>query len=155
MEANGSWLVPTHLAAGIDLGIAPLPAGPVRDATSINPTGVVVAKSTPAPDAAWEFVKYLVGPDAQTQLMQLKAAVPVDKSVLAGGYSTAFPGSDVFAAMIPDAVLKPSFRGYSEWTEALQGELDVNVFNDPIKTAREAIESVVPTLDGILAEQAQ
>jgi multiple sugar transport system substrate-binding protein len=154
MESNGSWLVPTLLAAGIDLGIAPLPAGPARDATSINPTGVVVAKSTQAPDAAWEFVKYLVGPEAQTQLMQLKAAVPVDKSVLAGSYSTAFPGSDVFAAMIPDAVLKPSFRGYSEWTTVLQEELDVNVFNDPLKTAREAIDSVLPELDGILADQA-
>ncbi len=43
MEANGSWLVPTHLAAGIDLGIAKLPAGPAGRATSINPTGVVVA----------------------------------------------------------------------------------------------------------------
>ena len=93
MEANGSWLVPTHLAAGIDLGIAPLPAGPAGHATSINPTGVVVAKTTNEPDAAWEFVKYLVGPEAQTQLMQLKTAVPVDKSVLAGAYATAFPGS--------------------------------------------------------------
>ncbi len=30
MESNGSWLVPTHQAAGIDFGIAPLPAGPGR-----------------------------------------------------------------------------------------------------------------------------
>ena len=30
---NGSWLVPTHAAAGLDFGIAPLPAGPGRDAS--------------------------------------------------------------------------------------------------------------------------
>ena len=30
MEINGSWLVPTHEAAGINFGIAPLPAGPGR-----------------------------------------------------------------------------------------------------------------------------
>ena len=154
MEANGSWLVPTHLAAGINLGIAPLPAGPAGAATSINPTGVVVANTTKEPDAAWEFVKYMVGPEAQTQLMQLKSAVPVDKSVLAGPYSTAFPGSDVFASVIVDAHLKPSFRGFSDWSTALQEELDVNVFNDPLKTAQQAMESVVPTLDGILAQQA-
>ena len=47
---------------------------------------------TTAPDAAWEFVKYLVGPEAQTQLMQLKAAVPVDKSVLAGSLRHRLPG---------------------------------------------------------------
>ena len=155
MEANGSWLVPTHLAAGIDLGIAPLPAGPAGHATSINPTGAVVAASTKEPDAAWEFVKYLVGPEAQTQLMQLKAAVPVDKSVLAGAYTTAFPGSEVFAASIADAHLKPSFRGYDEWTTALQAELDTNVFNAPNKTVREAIDSVLPELDQILAKSAQ
>jgi multiple sugar transport system substrate-binding protein len=155
MESNGSWLVPTHLAAGIDLGIAPLPAGPAGQATSINPTGLVVAASTDAPDAAWELVKYIVGPDAQTQLMQLKAAVPVDKSVLAGPYSTAFPGSDVFAASIEFAHLKPSFRGYSEWTTVLQNEIDVNMFNAPNKTAREAIDTVLPKLDAILAASAQ
>src|SRR5262245_1033573 len=44
MEINGSWLVPTHEAAGIDLGIAPLPKGPAGAATSVNPTGAVVYK---------------------------------------------------------------------------------------------------------------
>ena len=53
MESNGSWLVATHQAAGIDFGIAPLPKGPAGQATSINPTGAVVYKGTKNPDAAW------------------------------------------------------------------------------------------------------
>jgi multiple sugar transport system substrate-binding protein len=132
-----------------------MPAGPAGQATSIKPTGLVVAGSTKAPDAAWELVKYIVSPEAQTQLMQLKAAVPVDKSVLAGPYATAFPGSDVFAAAIDYAHLKPSFRGYNEWTTRLQDELDTNVFNAPNKTVRDAIDSVLPDLDAILAANAQ
>jgi multiple sugar transport system substrate-binding protein len=155
MESNGSWLVPTHTAAGIDFGIAPLPAGPAGQATSINPTGAVVSASTDNPEAAWAFVKWLVGPEAQAQLMQSQAALPVDKSVLEGGYSTAFPGSDVFAAALEYARLKPSFKGYTEWTTRLQEELDTNMFNAPNKTAREAIDTVLPELDAILAEQAQ
>jgi multiple sugar transport system substrate-binding protein len=155
MESNGSWLVPTHTAAGIDFGIAPLPAGPAGQATSINPTGAVVSASTDNPEAAWAFVKWLVGPEAQAQLMQSKAALPVDKSVLEGGYSTAFPGSDVFAASLEYAHLKPSFTGYTEWTTALQEELDTNVFNAPNKTVREAIDTVLPALDAILAAQQQ
>jgi multiple sugar transport system substrate-binding protein len=153
MESNGSWLVPTHLAAGIDFGIAPLPAGPAGQATSINPTGVVVSAGTDNPDAAWEFVKWLVGPEAQEQLMASKAALPVDKSVLEGSYATAFPGSDVFASMLEHAHLKPSFVGYSEWSVALQEELETEVFNAPNKTAREAIDSVIGELDEILAPQ--
>ena len=155
MESNGSWLVPTHLAAGIDLGIAPLPAGQAGQATSVNPTGAVVSASSRNPEAAWAFVSWLVGPEAQEMLMQSKAALPVDKSVLEGSYSSAFPGSDVFAQALEYAHLKPSFRGYEEWTGALQEELDTQVFDIPNKTAREAIDTVLPALDEILANQAQ
>ncbi len=153
MEANGSWLVPTHTAAGIDFGIAPLPAGTAGHATSLNPTGAVVSASSRNPDAAWEFVKWLVGPEAQEMLMQGKVALPVDKSVLEGSYASAFEGSDVMAAMLEHAHLKPSFAGYSEWSTILQNELDTNLFNAPNKTAREAIDSVIGQLDEILAAQ--
>ena len=43
------------------------------------------------------FVKYLASPEAQTKLMELKAALPVDKEVLEGAYSTSFDGAKVFA----------------------------------------------------------
>jgi multiple sugar transport system substrate-binding protein len=157
MEANGSWLVPTHTAAASDLGftfgLAPLPKGPAGRFTSVNPTGAVVYKSTKSPDAAWEFVKYLASPAAQEQLMQLHASLPVSKEVLAGPYATAFEGSDVLADSLAYAKLKPSFRGYNEFTTILQGELDTNVFNAATKTAAQALADVVPQLDALLAAQ--
>ncbi len=93
MEVNGSWLVATDIAAGLDFGIAPLPKGPAGRATSINPTGAVVYKGTKSPDAAWAFVKYLASPAAQTKLMELKASLPANKEVLAGPFSTSFEGA--------------------------------------------------------------
>jgi multiple sugar transport system substrate-binding protein len=153
MEANGSWLVPTHTAAGIDLGIAPLPSGPSGRFTSVNPTGAVVYKGSKAPDAAWEFVKYLASPAAQEQLMKLKASLPVSKEVLAGPYSSSFDGAKVFADSLSYARLKPSFKGYNEFTTILQGELDTNVFNAPNKTAKDALAAVIPQLDALLASQ--
>ena len=153
MEANGSWLVPTHLAAGIQLGIAPLPKGPAGAATSINPTGAVVFKGTKSPDAAWEFVKYLASPAAQTKLMELKASLPANKAVLAGPYAASFDGAKVLADAISYAKIKPSFRGYNDFTTALQNELDENVFNAPNKTVRQAIDAVLPKLNEILAGQ--
>ena len=153
MEANGSWLVPTHEAAGIDFGIAPLPKGPAGQATSINPTGAVVFASTKSPDAAWEFVKYLASPEAQTMLMELKASLPANKEVLAGPYGDSFDGAKVLADAIAYAHIKPSFVGYNDFTTALQTELDANVFMAPNKTAREAIDTVLPELDSILAGQ--
>ena len=153
MEANGSWLVPTDTAANLDFGIAPLPKGPAGQATSVNPTGAVVFKGTKAPDAAWAFVKYLASPAAQEQLMQLHQALPVSKEVLGGPYATAFDGSKVFADSLAYAHLKPSFKGYNEFTTVLQGELDENVFNAPNKTAEAAIKSVVGQLNDLLASQ--
>jgi multiple sugar transport system substrate-binding protein len=153
MEANGSWLVPTHLAAGIDLGIAPLPKGPAGQATSINPTGTVVYKGSKNPDAAWEFAKYLASPAAQTKLMELKASLPANKEVLAGPYAASFDGAKVLADAIAYARIKPSFRGYNDFTTVLQTELDANVFNEPLKSARQAIDDVLAELNGVLAAQ--
>ena len=153
MEANGSWLVPTHEAAGIELGIAPLPKGPAGQATSINPTGAVVFASTKSPDAAWEFVKYLASPAAQTKLMELRASLPANKEVLAGPYASSFDGAKVLADALAYARIKPSFKGYNDFATTLQTELDANVFTEPNKTAREAIDAVLADLNGILAGQ--
>ncbi|HEX7471669.1 MAG TPA: sugar ABC transporter substrate-binding protein [Candidatus Limnocylindrales bacterium] len=153
MEADGSWLVATHLAAGIDFGIAPLPKGPAGRFTSINPTGAVVFKGTKNPDAAWEFVKYLASPAAQTKLMELKASLPANKAVLAGPFATSFPGANVLAEAITYAHIKPAFKGFNDWTTALQTELDANVYNANNETARKAIDNVLAKLDSILASQ--
>jgi multiple sugar transport system substrate-binding protein len=153
MEINGSWLVPTHEAAGLEFGIAPLPSGPAGRFTSVNPTGAVVYKGTKSPDAAWEFVKYLASPAAQEQLMQLRASLPVSKEVLAGPYAASFEGAKVFADSLAYAKSKPSFAGYEEYVGILQGELDENVFLAPNKTAQAAVESVAPQLDALLAGQ--
>ena len=151
MEINGSWLVPTHEAAGINLGIAPLPAGPAGKATSVNPTGAVVYANTDAPEASWLLAKYLASPEAQEKIMALKASVPVNKEILATSYPASFDGAQVFADSLAFAHLKPAFAGYNEFSTLLQTELDENVFNAPNKTAADAIATVNEELNGILA----
>jgi multiple sugar transport system substrate-binding protein len=151
MEINGSWLVPTHEAAGIKLGIAPLPAGPSGTATSVNPTGAVVYAGTKAPEASWLLAKYLASPEAQEKIMALRASVPVNKEILATTYPSSFDGAQVFADSLAFGHLKPAFAGYNEFNTILQTELDENVFNAPNKTAADAIASVNEELNGILA----
>jgi multiple sugar transport system substrate-binding protein len=153
MEINGSWLVPTDLAADIQLGIAPLPKGPAAKATSINATGAVIYKGTKSPEAAWALVKYLDSPAAQEKIMALKASVPANAQILATTYASAFDGAKVFADSLAFAHLKPSFVGYDEFTTLLQGELDENVFNAPNETAADAIAKVNDKLNAILAKQ--
>ena len=152
MEINGSWLVATHEAAGIQFGIAPLPKGPASQATSVNPTGAVVYKGTKSPDAAWALLKYLASPVAQEKIMALKASVPVNKQILSTTYASAFDGAQVFADALAYGHLKPSFKGYNDFNTTLQTELDENVFNAANKTAKEAIASVNAQLNQILAD---
>jgi multiple sugar transport system substrate-binding protein len=151
MEVNGSWLVATDEAAGLKFGIAPLPKGPAGKATSVNPTGAVISKASKSPDAAWEFVKYLASPEAQQKIMALKASLPVNKSVLSGPFATSFDGAAVLADALSYAHLKPSFKGYNEFTTALQAELDEHVFNAPDETAAQAVAKVKDQLNGILS----
>ena len=153
MEINGSWLVATHTAAGIDFGIAPLPSGSAGRFTSVNPTGAVVYKKTKSPDAAWRFVKYLASPEAQTKLMELHASLPVNKEVLNGAYATSFDGAQVLADSLAYAKLKPSFLGYTEFNTTLQGELDKNVFNAKNKTAQQAVTDITPALNEFLSSR--
>jgi multiple sugar transport system substrate-binding protein len=153
MEVNGSWLVATDEAAGLKFGIAPLPKGPAGRATSVNPTGAVISKSSKSPDAAWAFVKYLASPAAQQKIMALKASLPVNTEVLTGPFATSFDGAKVLADALGYAHLKPSFKGYNEFTTALQAELDAHVFQAADETAAEAIAKVKDQLNGILAGQ--
>jgi multiple sugar transport system substrate-binding protein len=152
MEANGSWLVPSHEAAGISFGVAPLPSGPSGRATSVNPSGVVIYKNTKHADAAWEFVKCYAGPDMQTKIADLKASMPANKQILADVYAKSFDGAAVFAGALAYAHLKPSFRGYNEFTTALQDELDSKVFNDNALTAKAALDEIAPQLRDLLGK---
>jgi multiple sugar transport system substrate-binding protein len=152
MEANGSWLVPTHLAAGIKFGVAPLPKGPAGAATSVNPSGVVAYKGSKSPDAAWEFIKCYTGPKLQAMVASLKASMPANKQVLTDQYATSFDGGKTFADALAYAHLKPSFKGYNEFSTALQDELDANVFNDNQLTAKAALDAVTPKLQQLLGQ---
>jgi multiple sugar transport system substrate-binding protein len=152
MEANGSWLVPTHEAAGINFGVAPLPKGPAGQATSVNPSGVVAFKGTKSPDAAWEFIKCYTGPELQAMVASLKASMPANKQVLTDQYATSFDGGKTFAEALAYAHLKPSFKGYDEFTTALQGELDEKVFFDNQLTAKAALDEVTPELQKLLGQ---
>jgi multiple sugar transport system substrate-binding protein len=152
LEADGSWLVPTHQAAGINFGVAPLPKGPAGQATSVNPSGVVLYKGTKSPDAAWEFIKCYTGPKLQAMIASLKASLPANKQVLTGQYATSFDGGKTFADALTYAHLKPSFKGYDEFSTALQDELDSKVFNDNTLSAKAALDEVTPALQKLLGQ---
>jgi hypothetical protein len=85
-------------------------------------------------------------------IASLKASMPANKEVLTGQYATSFDGGKTFADALAYAHLKPSFKGYDEFTTALQGELDEKVFNDNAMTAKAALDEITPQLQGLLGQ---
>ncbi len=64
MVEDGSWSLKNILSKALfKVGVAPLPAGPVRRVTLATTDGFGIYAGTKNPDAAWELVKFLIGKD--------------------------------------------------------------------------------------------
>jgi hypothetical protein len=72
--------------------------------------------------------------------------------VLTGQYATSFDGGKTFADALAYAHLKPSFKGFNEFSGALQDELDSKVFNDKQLTAKAALDEITPKLQKLLGQ---
>jgi multiple sugar transport system substrate-binding protein len=87
MVEDGSWALKDILEnAEFNLGVTSLPAGPVRKVTLATTDGFGIYAGTRHPEAAWEFIKYLVSKKygramAQAHLLQPSRASLVDEWV--------------------------------------------------------------------------
>jgi multiple sugar transport system substrate-binding protein len=76
MVEDGSWALKNILEnASFSVGVAPFPSGPQRKVTLATTDGFAIYAGTKHPDAAWEFLKFLISKDygramAQTHLLQ-------------------------------------------------------------------------------------
>ncbi|MBW8728250.1 MAG: sugar ABC transporter substrate-binding protein [Inquilinus limosus] len=152
MTVSGHWVVPEYTERSFHWGVAPLPAGPKGRATSVNSAGVVIAKASPHPQEAWEFVKFAVGPDGQSALARLGFAVPILRPVAESPVYLDQPATTIDQRVFLDALayarLKPSFRGYEEWGAAISEALEP-VWNGDA-TIDDALEELVPAADDAL-----
>jgi len=122
MTTIGHWAVPGYADANFKWDVAPMPKGPAGQATSVNSAGFVVGKASKNPDAAFEFLKYVLSEPAQKRLAELGFALPVLKSVAESDVflkqSTAID-QKVFLDALSYAHMKPVFKGYDEWSSAI------------------------------------
>ena len=153
MTAIGHWTIPGYSDAKFKWDIAPMPKGPAGQATSVNSAGFVVGKASKNPDAAFEFLKYVLSEPAQKRLAELGFACPVLKSV---AESDAFLkqktpiDQKIFLDSLAYAHMKPVFKGYDEWSSAIgdgmatiwTGEAELNL----------TLDAAVKAADDVLAK---
>jgi multiple sugar transport system substrate-binding protein len=156
MTTIGHWAVPGYVGAGINMGVAPMPAGPAGHATSVNSAGFVVSANTPHPEETWKFVEFALSEDGQTKLAQLGFAIPVLQSVAEGPAYLEQGGEldqSVFTDSLDFAHMKPVFRGYDEWAATVGDGLDL-VWNGEAEL-NPTLDEIVPAADAVLAEANQ
>ncbi len=153
MTTIGHWAVPGYAEVKFKWDIAPMPKGPAGQATSVNSAGFVVGKASKNPDAAFEFLKYVLSEPAQKRLAELGFACPVLKSV---AESDSFLkqktqiDQKVFLDSLAFAHMKPVFKGYDAWSSAIgdgmatiwTGETELDpTLNDAVSAADEVLAS--------------
>ena len=83
MVEDGSWALKDILSqADFRVGVAPFPAGPARRATLATTDGFGIYAQTRCPDAAWELVKFLTGPDYGRAMAQAHFLQPARFSLI-------------------------------------------------------------------------
>ncbi len=153
MTTIGHWAVPGYADANFKWDVAPMPKGPAGQATSVNSAGFVVGKASKNPDAAFEFLKYVVSEPAQKRLAQLGFACPVLQSV---AESDAFLkqatgiNEKIFLDSLAFAHMKPVFKGYDEWASAI-GDGMAPIWTGEAELGP-TLDSVITAADEILAK---
>jgi multiple sugar transport system substrate-binding protein len=153
MTTIGHWAVPGYADAKFKWDVAPMPKGPAGQATSVNSAGFVVGKASKNPDAAFEFLKYVVSGPAQTRLAELGFACPVLKSV---AESDAFLKQKIqinqkyFLDALAFAHMKPVFKGYDEWSSAV-GDGMASIWSGEAEL-NPTLDAAVQAADEVLAK---
>jgi multiple sugar transport system substrate-binding protein len=154
MTPIGHWAVPTYAAQSFKFDVAPMPAGPAGRVTSVNCAGFVMAKNAAHPDEAWQFLKYVVSPEGQTQLAQLGLSIPVLKSIATSSVyldqTSPKINQQVFVDALSYAHMKPVFRGYDEWS-TIVGDGLIPVWNGE-KNIDDVLNAIRPQADAVLAK---
>jgi len=144
MTTIGHWAVPGYAEAGFKWDIAPMPKGPAGQATSVNSAGFVIGKASKNPDAAFEFLKYVLSEPAQKRLAELGFACPVLASVAESDAFLKQPtpiDQKIFIDSLAFAHMKPVFKGYDEWSSAI---------GDGMATIWTGETELGPTLDAVV-----
>jgi len=148
----GHWAANDYSKVDFKWDVAPLPAGPAGQATSVNSAGMVVAKDTKHPDEAWKFIQFALSDKEQTRLADLGLEVPAIKSATTAFLNQTATHIDqqVFIDALQYAHVKPSFKGYDKWSSAVADGM-APIWNGE-QDLGPTLDQVVKDADAVLAE---
>ena len=103
LQMNGPWAAPGYAAAGVNFGLAPVPAGSAGTVTLASSVPIVVNADTPYQDAAFTFLSWWTSKASQRYLA-LGSGFPPARTDLADDPAIlAHPVVSKFAVEVPNA----------------------------------------------------
>ena len=84
MSMDGPWNLPRYkdLLKNLDWAFAPLPTGPVKQATVVGGEYLAIFKQSKHPDEAWQFLKWIIQPEIQAFWAMKSGYLPIRHAVL-------------------------------------------------------------------------
>ncbi len=83
MIMDGPWDLPRFRElTAFEWAVAPLPAGPVQDATYLGGEHIAIFRQSAHPEAAWTFVKWILRPETQAMFSIASGYLPVRRATL-------------------------------------------------------------------------
>lgn len=134
--------------------IVPTPSGPKGDWTVVKGNQLTISRDTKHPEAAWEFLKFMTGPEAELLLgAKLRRTVPTRLSVQNNPeYLQADQPpfhTDVFLESIRRGRTLPIDRRYQEWLQQFNSAMET-LFNVQEKDAPAALADASARANAIL-----
>jgi multiple sugar transport system substrate-binding protein len=138
---EGNWVFPFLQTNAPDLqfGIAEMPEGPGGKATLAFTVSYSIFGQTDVPDAAWQLVNYLTGPDGMAQWTSLGLAMP-SRPGLADAWLQQFPERKPFLDSGPYA------RGWQFGPGGQQFNNDANAVLQGLFAGEEDVQSALAAI---------
>jgi ABC-type sugar transport system, periplasmic component len=135
MTMTGPWDIPNFASnKNLDFGIAPLPAGPAGNATSIGGTNNFIFKTTPEKEkAAWDFLMWMAKPDNIAKFAIGYGTIPVRKGAqneqVWKDYLAKYPGLQVHIDSYKYGRYRPySILTYEQISNVVSAHVEAAIF---------------------------
>lgn len=127
---NGPWFISKAEEAGMDFGIAKLPAFSEGGSPALSLSGVrgmFVYNKTKHPDEAAAFAKFLTTKEMQELRLKITSALPASNINVDNEITSAFIDQLAYSYSLPNNSLMQNFWGYNQqFCEELYNSEDVN-----------------------------
>jgi ABC-type glycerol-3-phosphate transport system substrate-binding protein len=151
MVFNGPWAVKGLQAAGIDFGVALIPAGPGGHATNVGGNNLAVLSPSEHPAEAYKFLKHIVSRGAQARWANELGQIPVNTAADEMIDFTKHPYLGIFMEQMKYAVPRPQVGSYPEIENDTNPEMQAAL--DGKKTVQQAMDAACKKIGVILEEE--